>query len=98
MHQPSMRDFFSIRDELNRTTVEFLRTDLDTGLMLAQIATGSRNNSDRQKRNIRKARQAYDTVIKFRSKIRMSTEANNALEEKIGRLRSMLEVLGETFA
>jgi len=93
-----MRDISSLRDDLNRTTVAFLRTDLDTGIMLARIATGARKNSERRERNKRKARMAYDTVVKFRGQTPMSTEIRNALDEKIGLLRSMLEVLGESFA
>ena len=93
-----MRDISSLRDDLNRTTIEFLRTDLDTGIMLARIATGARKNSERRERNKRKARMAYDTVVKFRRQTPMSTEIRIALDEKIGLLRSMLEVLGESFA
>jgi len=93
-----MRDISSLRDDLNRTTVAFLRTDLDTGIMLARIATGARMNSERRERNKRKARMAYDTVVKFRRQTPMSTEIRIALDEKIGLLRSLLEVLGESFA
>ena len=98
MHLSAMRDISSLRDNLNRTTVAFLRTDLDTGIMLARIATGARINSERRERSTRKARMAYDTVVKFRRQTPMSTEIRNALDEKIGLLRSLLEVLGESFA
>jgi hypothetical protein len=98
VHLSAMRDISSLRDDLNRTTVEFLRTDLDTGIMLARIATGARKNSERRERNTRNARMAYDTVEKLRRQAPMSTEIRNALDEKIGLLRSLLEVLGESFA
>jgi hypothetical protein len=93
-----MRDISLLREELHRTTLEFLKTDLDTGIMLARIATGARMNSERRERNTRKARKAYDTVVKLRRQTPMSTEIMNAMDEKITRLRSMLEMLGESFA
>ena len=93
-----MRDISSLRDDLHRTTVEFLRTDVDTGIMLARIAVGARKDSERRIRNTRNARMAYDTVEKLRRQTPMSTEIRNALDEKIGLLRSLLEVLGESFA
>ena len=93
-----MRDLFSIRDDLNRTTVEFLMTDLNTGLMLARVATGAKEHSPRQTRNIRNARLAYETVLRFRRKIEATSAVKDALDEKLGELRSMLETLGESFA
>ena len=91
-----MRDIFSVFDDLNQTTVQFLLTDLDTGIMLARSAIGARLNSPRQKRNTRNARLAYETVLRFRSKVKITDVVNDALDKKLGRLRSMLKRLGES--
>ena len=93
-----MRDIFSLRDDLNQTTVDFLMTDLNTGIMLARVAMGAKQDSPRQTRNTRNARLAYETVLRFRKKIQATSAVKDMLDEKLGRLRSMLEALGESFA
>ena len=98
MHLPAMRDLLSLRDDLNRTRIEFLRTDLETGIMLAQIAATSKDSSERQKRNTRHARLAYDTVMRFRYQVQLSTDAVRVIDAKLAQLRLMLEMLGESFA
>lgn len=92
-----MRDFGSLQDDLNKNAADFLRIDLDTALTLARIASEAPEGSERRSRNIRNARVAYETVSRFRTKTETNPEEDEEIKEKVSRLRTALERLGESF-
>ena len=63
-----MADFLRSSD-LNMTSVEFLLTDLETGLTFMDVAQTSGNQEIKQ-RNHTNAHVAYDTVIRLLPKVK----------------------------
>ena len=80
--------------DADETGVEFLRTELRTGLTMAKIAreTQSPNKADRNRAN---ARKAYDTALRFFAKTSLTDEEAEELRGMITRLKSALTALGE---
>jgi len=74
--------------------VDFLRSELDTGLTLSKIALDStrRNKSSRNRDN---ARKAYDAVIRFLPKVSLTDEEALELKTKLEQLKAELSDLGE---
>lgn len=85
-----------LRSELNQSGIEFLYTDLETALTLAQIACSASRGSEKRERNTSNARRAYDTIVHLAPRISATPEQARELDEKLGRLRSALQDLGET--
>ena len=80
--------------DANGTGVEFLRTELRTGLTMAKIArkAQSPNKADRNRVN---ARKAYDTALRFFAKTALTEEEAEELRGMITRLKLALSELGE---
>ena len=76
------------------TGVEFLRTELRTGLTMAKIAreAQSRNKIDRNRAN---ARKAYDTALHFIAKTSLMEEEAEEIRGMITKLKLALRELGE---
>jgi hypothetical protein len=55
-------DFAKLRSTLNNTSLDFLRTDLDSALMLTPSASPAEIGSEGKERNTRNARHAYDLI------------------------------------
>lgn len=74
--------------------VEFLRTELRTGLTMARIAfeAQSRDKLDRNRVN---ARKAYDTALRFLAKTPLREEEAEEIRGMITRLKAALMQLGE---
>ena len=76
--------------------IEFLLTELRTGLTFARVALGADPfDTDKKARNRDNARTAYNTVLKFRPRVKLSDSANQALEAELHTLRAALRELGE---
>ena len=80
--------------DAGETGVEFLRTELRTGLTMARIAleAQSRKKVDRNRAN---ARKAYDTALRFIAKTTLKEEEADEIRGMITRLKLALADLGE---
>ncbi len=72
----------------------FLKTELDTGFRFAEAAEGARTKGKRT-RNLSKAREAYDSIVRFRGKVKLTREEAAEIESGIAELRSRLRQLGQ---
>jgi len=72
----------------------FLRTELETGLMLARIARSAKR-ADKRNRNLLNARKAYDAVLRFMPGVMLTTSQTKELKKKLERLKKELRALGE---
>jgi hypothetical protein len=94
--KPTVDELIVSLGQLNRTSAEFLKTDVETALLFASIALQTEDLSKRQ-RNCRNARRGYDTIVRLASRIRFSDDEAQFLSERLARLKSELERLGEVF-
>ena len=80
--------------DAGETAVEFLRTELRTGLTMARIAleAQSKNKVDRNRAN---ARKAYDSALHFLAKATLTEEEAEEIRGMITRLKLALADLGE---
>lgn len=90
-----MADLPEQQDEYRQSGVHFVNTELDTGLIFARIAVGSKTRSKRE-RNCANARKAYESALHMLQQIPLSKEEKGAISEKLATLKSNLEKLGET--
>ena len=74
--------------------VDFLRTELRTGLTLTRLAFRA-SQPDKSSRTRAHARRAYDTVVRFTPKVSLSPDETKEVKTKLERLRSELKLLGE---
>jgi len=81
--------------DLTLAEVDFIRTELRTGLTLTKMAL---HPSRRRKSatTTASARKAYDTVLRFMPKVSLSRAEIKEVKAKLAQLRSELKLLGET--
>jgi Spy/CpxP family protein refolding chaperone len=77
----------------NPLSVEFLKTELETGITFAQLALSARRE-DKIERTKANARKAYDTAVKFME--RLTPEKSAELDSLLQNLRTRLQDLGES--
>ena len=77
----------------NAVSVEFLKTELETGITFAHLALSARHE-DRLERTKANARKAYDTALKFKDKLKLEKAAE--LDSLVKDLRNKLQDLGES--
>jgi hypothetical protein len=94
--KPTVDELLVSLGELNRTSAEFLKTDVETALTFSSIALQSEDLSKKQ-RNRRNARKGYDTIVRLAGRIRLTSDDEEFLTEKLTRLKSELQRLGEVF-
>jgi hypothetical protein len=94
--RPTLEEMIGVRKQVTRASTDFLKIDLETALTFCDIARKT-DNQERQQRNRRAARKAYDTVLRFMRKTPVSAADSRKLESTIQRLKSELESLGEVF-
>jgi hypothetical protein len=82
--------------DVSKVGLDFLRTELDTGLTLANIALRN-DHPDKVERNRKNARLAYDTVIRTRGRVLLTEEQSQSVSLTLKQLRKKLEQLGEQF-
>jgi len=80
--------------DAGETGVEFLRTELRTGLTMARIALEAQS-WNRVNRNRVNARKAYDTALRFVAKTPLKDEEAEEIRGMITRLKLALVELGE---
>ena len=75
---------------------QFLLVEIDTGKTFAHIAqsTGS-TKSEKFVRNLKNARKAYDTAMRFRRTTVLDVDEKVAVDAKLKELRTLLQELGE---
>ena len=78
----------------NAAEIEFLRTELATGLTLCKIAREA-SHEDKRERNRLNARKAYDSILHFMPKADIVSEEWNDIRSRLEQLRSELRLLGE---
>jgi hypothetical protein len=79
-----------------RPGLEFLFVEIRTGMTFARIARDALPfENEKAERNRGNARKAYDTVLKFRGRVKMNSAANKALDAGLDELRTSLRTLGE---
>jgi hypothetical protein len=74
--------------------IDFLRSELSTGLTLTGIAQDSRDQA-RRNRNRTNARKAYDAVKRFVPRVPLLPDEIGEINSKLEQLRSNLQRLGE---
>jgi hypothetical protein len=92
--KPTVDELVASLGQLNRASAEFLKTDVETALIFTSIALQTEDFSKRQ-RNRQNARRGYDTVVRLAGRIRLSDDDEQFLTERLARLKSELQRLGE---
>jgi len=87
-------EILASRDRMNRTSMDFLRIDLDTALTFSSVALQT-DDMSKKHRNQRAARRAYDTVLRLIKKVTLTDAEARVFAQSLGRLKSDLENLGE---
>src|SRR5215472_15385439 len=84
-----------LEKSFTKAALGFLNVEVNTGLNLARIATGTYDAAQRA-RNRFQARQAYDQVLKHLSSVaHAGNKSQDPLHTKIAELRELLISLGE---
>ena len=89
-----MTDFLQLSSDLNKTSIEFLITDLETALTFLDVAQTSGDQKTKQ-RNHKNAHNAYDSVIRLLPKVKPTAAQQQAIDEKLTLLKARLEAVGE---
>lgn len=78
------------------TGVEFLFTELQSGLTFAHLAISApQSYTDKVERNRKNARKAYDSLLRFQGGISLSQEEAARFESGKNALKQALRALGE---
>ena len=83
--------------QLNRTTADFLKVDLQTALTFSGIALQHGTDSVKKERNRRNARRGYDTILRLLERVSLDDHDARHLKHNLRRLKTELQELGETF-
>lgn len=87
---------FETSNEFNKLKTEFIKTDLDVALTLAEIAHQTQDR-DKATRNQRNARKAHDAVLWYIGHAVLTNFEQEYLTRKLASLKSALVNLGESF-
>ncbi len=79
---------------MHKAGLAFLRTELETAMFFLAVAEKA-VRGDKRKRNLSKAHQAYDALLRFRPKVKLTREESAEIDEGMTKLRSTFERLGE---
>lgn len=83
--------------QLNDQKVDLIKIDLQTSFTFAKIAKDAADDREKQLRNRHHARRGYDAVNHFLETAKLGRSERDAIEQGIGRLKTELEELGESF-
>jgi hypothetical protein len=81
--------------ETNSAQLNFILTELSTGMTFASIAPAMEGKA--QARNRAHARVAYDSVLRFLERVTMTREQLEEVHADIALLKQRLQTLGEEF-
>lgn len=90
-----LNDARTLVEASSQVGLDFLTTDADLGILFAEIALQSGDNSERRHRNRRSGRRAYEAVLRHNKRLRLTEAEAQELEKKLKRLRFLLEQVGE---
>jgi hypothetical protein len=89
-----MRGQLRLRGQYNPSVYfDFVLIELDLGVTFCQLALSSRHQEVKL-RNIRNARKAYDSALRFVRKLSPSSAQWAVFDEKASRLKVLFERLG----
>jgi hypothetical protein len=94
--RPTMDEILASQADLNRKSTDFLKTDLETLLILTKIALDS-DNAEKRTRNRQSARKGYNTILRLIGKVNLTQDDADFFSQNLRRLKSELQILGETF-
>jgi len=80
---------------INRPQIQFILTELSTGLTLSTLA-GERQGAAKTRTRI-KARAAYDSALRFVDRLVLREEESHEIRTGLETLKKRLKALGETF-
>ena len=80
----------------NSAGIEFLRTEAETALVFAKIASDAKD-VEKRRRNVAHARKGYETLLYFGSQLVLTADERDEMREKLADLYLRLIHLGETF-
>jgi hypothetical protein len=83
-----------LREQFERNRAQFLITELSTALTFCEVAKSS-DDPEKTQRNVKNAREGYDTILKFRNGVHLDAQAKTEFENKCSHLKSELQALGE---
>jgi hypothetical protein len=90
----TMEQFRATRERVNRTSVDFLKLDVETALTFTSNAL-STDNEEKKQRNRKAARKAYDTVLRLAKKVELTNSEKRFLNRGLQKLKEDLATLGE---
>jgi hypothetical protein len=88
-----MRANATLRKRHTAAHIEFVLSELDLGATFCELALSTRNERTKE-RNIRNARKAYNTALRFLWPLTLGIAEEAVIEEKALRLQALLERLG----
>jgi hypothetical protein len=94
--RPTVDEYVSTRERVNRASADFLKIDVDTALTFLQIASQTEDGVRRQ-RNLEAARRAYNTVLRLMERVTLSEQDTQILSLGLEELRFKLQQFGEVF-
>jgi hypothetical protein len=94
-HKKVIGESSRLREELNRTTADFISTELDLALTFCSIA-GSTEDRAKFERNLENAQRARDAARKYSAELKRKGEPYPpSIDEKLGELEQLLVPLQE---
>jgi len=73
-------------------SLQFLQTEISTGLTFARIA-GDAGDAEKRRRNRQSAQEAYDTVVKFAPRVALSSDEFRDLTLGLDELRRAIDAI-----
>jgi hypothetical protein len=95
--KPTIDELLSSGAQLNRTSTDFLKVDLETSLTFSALALQYKDNPEKRERNQANARRGYDTILRLAKKVVLDQQDARFISRHLRRLKSELQQLGETF-
>ena len=83
-----------LRQQFEQNRIDFLFTELDTAATFCGVAQTA-DDPEKIKRNVKNAREGYDTILKFKDGALLDAHAKSEFDEKFFHLKSLLRELGE---
>jgi hypothetical protein len=76
-------------------SIDFLFTEAETGLTFISMALKAEADPIGTMDNVASARKAYDTILRFKDRVRLDRKQRDRLDSRLVRLRLGLLSLGE---
>jgi hypothetical protein len=95
--KPTVDELLAAGAQLNRTSTDFLKVDLQTALTFSGIALQSADDPVKRQRNRKNARRGYDMIVRLVEKVSLTDDDVQYMTRNLHRLKTDLQQLGETF-